>query len=371
MQFGQPFGERALRLQREQVAQQVVIAEPLARAVEPHDQLVAGGDVDQPLRPARRRGDRVDQRAVEPVEHRGLQHPSAVVGLHRREQFVAEVADHQLVVAAERVDEPFRFRRPFQRETGQHQAGGPSLGAGAEVVDRRRRERVAHRTQQHGGLARGEAQVVGSHLADPVAHPHASEAERRVEAGGDHDRQLRRAQVDEPLHPAVDGGVVDEVVVVDHHDERVAVVDEFVHHRRHDHPVVAGRTDHQRRQVVADGGTVAGDRRDERRPEPGRVGVAVVDLQPGHLLGPCGAQAASIVDLPEPAGALASTNGTARATASSSTESSRVRSTRRVGSAGGRSFVAAIPISPSSCHDGTIPPRLGRSRFTRVRWRVR
>ena len=141
--------------------------------------------------------------------------------------------------------------------------------------------------------------------------------------------------------------MVDQVVVVDHHHEG-RVVDERVHQRGHDLGVVTGRADDERTDCGADRGPVAGDRGDECRPEASGVRVVGLHLQPGHVLGPVLGPGGEHGRLAEPAGALASTNGTWRASASSSTSCRRVRSTSRVGSAGGRSLVAAIPISPST-----------------------
>lgn len=53
MEFWQPFGERSLCFQSQQIAEQVVVAEPLAGAVQADDELIAVSDVVEPVRAVR------------------------------------------------------------------------------------------------------------------------------------------------------------------------------------------------------------------------------------------------------------------------------------------------------------------------------
>ncbi len=137
---------------------------------------------------------------------------------------------------------------------------------------------VAHRSQQRGGLADGEAEILGTNFVDPVADPQPAKSERRVDAGGQHQCQLRRAEIDQLLDAAVHAGGVDQVVVVDHDDQPFVVVDERVHDGGHDHPIVTLGSDGQRRHAVGDVRPRSADRADERCPEPCRIGVAFLHL---------------------------------------------------------------------------------------------
>ena len=136
--------------------------------------------------------------------------------------------------------------------------------------------------EQRGGLRGVEPEVAGTDLADAPAHPHPTQPERRIGAGDQHERELRRAQVDEALHASMHLGIVDEVVVVQHDDEPLGQRRQLVDERRHDHLAGAERTGHQRFQSGADLGVRAADRRDDRNPEAGRVGVGLLELQPRH-----------------------------------------------------------------------------------------
>ena len=148
--------------------------------------------------------------------------------------------------------------------------------------------------------------------------------------------------------------VVDQVVVVDHDDEPLVVVDQCVHERRHDDTIVAlGADDRAASRERRDARARSADRGDERRPEASGIGVAVLDLQPRHRLrlasGPRGEQRRLPRAGRRAAPAPAEHGGRCRRRGSTS---SRVRSTSRVGGAGGRSLVAAIPNSWSSGHFG-------------------
>ena len=71
--------------------------------------------------------------------------------------------------------------------------------------------------------ARVEAQVGRPQLADPTAHAHPSEPERRIGAADHHERGLRGTQLDQPLDPPVHLGVVDQVVVLEDEADLLAL----------------------------------------------------------------------------------------------------------------------------------------------------
>ena len=85
-------------------------------------------------------GDRVAQRAGEPIQHGSLQQEAAhLVGL-TLEHFLDEVVDDEAVVAGEVVDERGDVVTPLHRQRRELQRGDPPLGSGFERADVVRRQ---------------------------------------------------------------------------------------------------------------------------------------------------------------------------------------------------------------------------------------
>jgi hypothetical protein len=219
VKLGQVVGHRRQRLEAQEVAEQVVVSEPRPGAVEAYEELVRPGGLAQPLAVAAGVGDGVDQLAIELIEDRGLQQSAVLIGVEVSEQLVAEVLDDELVIAAEGDDERLGVIRSPEGEAGEDEAGGPALGPSAQLAEQFGVEGATGVSEQARGLVWGEAEVIGADLRDSAAHAEASETERRIHPGGEHDGDRRWAQVDEALHATVDALVLDEVVVVDHQHE--------------------------------------------------------------------------------------------------------------------------------------------------------
>ena len=200
VQVGQPVGDRTPRLEQEHVAEQVVVPVPLAHGVEPDHELVPGGEPVEPAGAVVGAGDRVEQWPRQPVQHGRLDHPATLVVVEHGEQLVGEIAGDELVVATEGLDEAIGVVGALQRQPGEHEPSGPPLGAFAQVVEPLAVQPVGGVAQQGGGLGRVEAEVAGTDLPNAPAHPHPTQPERRIGAGDQHERELRRAQVDEALH---------------------------------------------------------------------------------------------------------------------------------------------------------------------------
>jgi hypothetical protein len=197
----------------------------------------------------------IDELAAELGEHRRLQQPPVVVGVQAGEQLVAQVLDDEVVVAPERSHEALRVAGALEGEPGEHEAGG---------------------------LVGGEPEVVGADLRHPTSDAQATEPERRVDAGGEHHGDPGRAQVDEALHAPVDPLLVDEVVVVDDEQELRVEAGQSVDQRRDDGALVTARTGDHGAERGGGAGPGPLDRFGEVGPEPGRVGVGFLDLQPRH-----------------------------------------------------------------------------------------
>ena len=283
VELRQQVGERSPGLQQEQVAEQVVVAVPLPRAVQPDHQLVAAGQVVQPAGAVGGAGDGVEQWPGQAVEHGGLHHPAAFLRLQHGQQFVGQVAGDQLVVTTERLDEAAGVRGALQRQPGQHQARGPPLRAVAQLAQAALVQPGGGGPEQAGRLGRVEPQVARPQLADTPADAHPPEAERWVGPGGQDDHQRVGAQLQQALHAPMDVRRLDEVVVVQHHHQPVRRGRQLVHQRGHHHVGVPLRPDHQRTHDIRHGRPHPADRRRHRRPEARRITVGLLQLQPGDV----------------------------------------------------------------------------------------
>lgn len=329
-------------LEPEQVTEQVVVSEPRRRPVQPDQQLVRGGGLGEPRAAAGRPRDGVHQPAVELLQHRGLQQALTVGGVEPGEELVPQVLDDQLVVTPERRQEPVRVVGLPQRQPGEDQPGRPALGATAQLRHAGLVESRSGGAEQDGRLCRVEPQVGAPQLDQLAAHPQPPQPERRVHPRRQHEGDLWWAQLDQSLDAGVHADVVDEVVVVDHDHEAVHQGGELVDQGGHDDEPVTTCARHQWGQVPRS----RARQRDgpyEVGPEPRRVRVARLDLQPGHRVVAAGEPGGQQRRLAEPAGALSSTSRVPSPTPVSSRSSSRDRRTSRAGGRGRDSLVAASP----------------------------
>ena len=149
----------------EDVREQVVVPVPPTLVVQRYEEQVRPLQSLQhrPAAGALERG--VAEVALERVEHRGPREEVAhVVGLPRQ-HLVDEVVDHMPVVTGERGDEPADVVAPLQRQGGELQGRGPSLGAcleGRHVVWCH--YELADVGQVRRRLVDREAQVLGADL---------------------------------------------------------------------------------------------------------------------------------------------------------------------------------------------------------------
>jgi hypothetical protein len=163
-------------------------------------------------------------------------------------------------------------------------------------------ETICRRAEQRGGFGGIEAEVARSDLAHSSADAQATQAEWWVRAGDEDHGQLPRAQVDEALDPFVYDGFVDEVIVVEDHHEPLRERRQLVDQRGHDRVARAQGADHHWLEALTDLRVGVPDRGRDGHPEPGWIGVRLLQLQPrdgarmggcpagdeGRLSGPCG-----------------------------------------------------------------------------------
>ena len=127
-------GLAPLQLRRQQLAEQLVIAEPFPAAIERHHQQVA---VLQPLEDCTRSlssGDRVAERTAHAVEDRGASQEQHLRPRRPVEEFAAEVITHEPVIAGERRSDLGGGAACLDRQGGEVQADRPALGPLDELI---------------------------------------------------------------------------------------------------------------------------------------------------------------------------------------------------------------------------------------------
>ena len=125
-----------------------------------------------------------------------------------------------------------RVRPVAQPQSGQLQPRGPSLGPRQQpehvLLGQQRAEPAAEELHR---LAGAEPQVLGPQLGQVPAHPQAAERQRRVGPGDEHQVQLRRRAIQQRGDRRVHLGAGDEMVVVQHEDQRSLGRRQFVDER--------------------------------------------------------------------------------------------------------------------------------------------
>ena len=134
---GHRLGLAALELAPQELAEQVVVAVPLASPVERHDEAVRAHERLERRRGPRGLEHRVAEAAAHPLEHRRVREEPGLGLRQPGQELEAEVLRHQPVVAGEHHGRR-RVRRPgLQRERGEIEAGRPALGPLGQVGDAR------------------------------------------------------------------------------------------------------------------------------------------------------------------------------------------------------------------------------------------
>jgi hypothetical protein len=286
VQRGDPVGIPRSQPSTQGVGEEVVVAVPPALVVERDDEQVLalkGLEHRLAVGPARQG---VAETAGQRVEHGGLQQERPDLVRLAVQDLLDEVVQDEPMASGEGLDEPGDVSRAGvgpSRQRGQLQPGRPPFGA--------RRERgyewgieldLHHLVEERLRFVGGEPQVGRPHLHELATRTQARQRERRVRASGHRDCDLRRQVVQQEGHRLVDGGAVDDVVVVERHHrgtgEHVEIIDQA------DQDAV-GRAGLQRRERVDAGfGRDGLDRRREVGQEHPQVGVGRVKRQPGHPL---------------------------------------------------------------------------------------
>jgi hypothetical protein len=281
VQLGDPFGPLVEQPSAQHLAEQVVIAIPLAAVVERHEKEVRPVERLEDAAAARRARDGIAEVAGEARQDGGLQQEGAHRVVLLLQHLFDEVVDDVPIVAGEPGDEGCRVVPAPQRQRGELDRGDPPLGAFAE-----RPHVVVADPEPHaavevlGCLVGGEAQVGRAQLEQPAERAQPGEGQRRVGAGRDHESHVLGKPVDEEGQTGVDRRVLDGVEVVEHqHDlacARVEVVDQRGQRR---FGGVRRREQVEGRRAGSRDGPVEG--RDDVGPELVLGVVAFIERDPG------------------------------------------------------------------------------------------
>ena len=133
----------------------------------------------------------------------------------------------------ERLDESFGVAGALQRQPGEHQAGSPPFRPTTQPFDDALVEDlIVVMEEETGGLRCSEAEVLAPELGHLTSDTESPEPKRRIDSGRHDDRDGRWTEVDQALHAPMHRRMVDQVVVVDHDDQRLGKLGEDVHDGR-------------------------------------------------------------------------------------------------------------------------------------------
>ena len=205
------------------VGEEVVIAEPAAPLIEGQDEQVAPFELFQDLLPISRPGDGVAQRCAQALEDGGVDQERPEPIGQRGDDLVAEVVEDVSMIRGEGVDDRGGVVADTGRQADELDRRHPPLGALDESLCVEGWQRDAGDPPEHGRRLVGvEPQLVEAQLAQRPVRAQPRQRQRRVVTGGDHQPQRRRCLDEELVDTGMDDGIADDVVVVEHHDDRSA-----------------------------------------------------------------------------------------------------------------------------------------------------
>ena len=285
VQLGGPVGMAGCQAGAQRVGEQVVIPVPPALVVERDDEQVLALEGLEHRLTVGATGQGVAEASGQLVEHGAVEQERANLVRLPVQDLLDEVVEDEPVAAREGLDEPGDVGGTgSRRQRRQLQPGRPPLGARLERGHECRIEpQLHHVVEKLLRFVGGEPEVGGPHLHELATRPQTGQRQRRVRPGRHRQRDLRRQVVQQEGHRLVDGGRVDQVVVVERHhrgpDEHVEIVDQA----DQDGVRRCGGAGLQQRERVGPGFGFDGlDRRHEVGQEQPEVRVAWVERQPRH-----------------------------------------------------------------------------------------
>jgi hypothetical protein len=226
VQFG---GVAPTELQAQEVGEEVVVAVPLALAVERDEEEVRALDAPQHLGRVVAPGDGVAQRRAQPIQDARAQQELPHVRRLPVEHLVGEVVDDVAVVAGEARHGRRGIVASAQSQSGEVQAGGPALGAldqAADVVGAQREALPS--VEQVVGLLAIEAQLVDGDLGELAAAAKPGQRQRGLGAREERELELGWGVLEQERDGFVHVRVRDEVVVVEDEHHRLGQAGELV-----------------------------------------------------------------------------------------------------------------------------------------------
>ena len=206
-----------LELVAQQLAEQVVIAVPLAPPVERHDEAVRPRERLERARRPRRLQDGVAEPAAHALEDGGVLQEPRLGRREPREELEAEVLGHEAVVAREARGAGRGRPSRLQGQRREVQAGGPALGPLGQLA---RVEPGVHGGQHGFGLLLVQPQLRHADLLHQPPRPPARQRERGLLPARDRELRARREVADQPREPVQAGGIGHGMEVVEHEHQR-------------------------------------------------------------------------------------------------------------------------------------------------------
>ena len=271
----------AAQLEPQQVAEQVVVAEPRARDVDRDDERVGLLELVQQTRTVVTAREEVGERAVDTLEDARAQQQRPDLGRLARQHLAEQVVRDRPLAAGELGDEAIGGVVAGERHRGQPQARRPALGAPVQAPDVAGGDAHPRRRHQLAGLLRGEVQVGAADLHQRAREPQPVQAELRV-APAQHERaQLRRRAGEQLLEPAQRRLRAQLVEVVEDQRDRAREPAESFAQPLQELLLPPQRGRHERgERVVGRDRAGAAQRVHDRGPEARRVGLVALDAHP-------------------------------------------------------------------------------------------
>ena len=265
-----------LELAAQKIAEEMVVAIPASLIVQPHDEELARFHHSNHRLGLGKAQDRGAAFGGKPLQHRGLHQEILQAGIEHAENLLhQEFGD--FAPAPGKAGQRFAGGQLQRREL---QAGGPAFGLRYHQVEQIRGETGAQPVgQEQVGIAAIEAQLLDADFHQAPGQPQPRQRHRRNGAGGDD--QMHSAIQHQPLDDTDDGGVFDEMQVVEEQGQRLRQsrrhLADFGDHRIDEQDRAGAQRFHQHaaaRQPRAKGGFEMGD-------EDVFVIVLKIERQPG------------------------------------------------------------------------------------------
>ena len=278
-------GGIAPELELQNLAEQVVVAIPLAAGVERDQEHIRAREIREHSRRVLAPENRVAQLGREARQHRGAHQKIPGVRRERHQNLVGQIVANLASAARELPHLLVGVLKVAKPERRQIQARGPPLGAIDEQLHAVTGETDPLTHDEVARLIDRESQLPRADLREHPARPQTREADRRIGSGRGDQARIRRQPSDRVGDRTHGRLAADRVQVVEHDAHPTAILDQPVHHlidRRLD-----GRTpDPEARQgATPQAATQPLDGRRHMCPQTHRVVVGRVERHPDHGLG--------------------------------------------------------------------------------------